>query len=412
MEHDVLTRLFRSEFSKMVAVISRSFGLEHLETAEDIVSETFMLATENWQKNGIPENPQAWLYTVAKNKTHRYFKRKTIFSQKVAPAFQQQIESTVFQDENFSTQNIRDSRLQMMFAICNPVIAGEAQIALALRVLCGFGIDEIAEAFFTTKETINKRLYRAKEKLRAEQIQMELPGNRDINKRLNVVLHILYLLFNEGYYSTTGNQVLRKDLCSEALQLAVLLTEFESTNLPKTNALVALMCYHSSRFPARENAANGAVTLDEQERHLWDRDLIKAGSLYLSKAAEGNEITSYHLEARIAFCHAELTADKEKWPEILKAYDMLIEINNSPGVIINRIYAIYRVHGAMAALEETDKYYNVRDSHYYYTLLGELYLHVDKEKARSNFLRALSLARSAHDKQMLQYKIDRLKGEP
>ena len=386
-----------------------------MQLAEDVVQDTFIKAIENWAINGLPDNPAAWLFTVARNKATDVVRKQQKQKQQfeaygLLMQSEYSLAATIHTLVNDRT--LDDDRLQMMFVCCHPLLSSEASITLILKTICGLTVTEIASAFLTGYDTIEKRLYRAKQTFRENKIPFELPAETVLEERLERVLTCIYLLFNEGYYSTTGNQVLRKDLCSEALQLAVLLTEFESTNLPKTNALVALMCYHSSRFPARENAANGAVTLDEQERHLWDRDLIKAGSFYLSKAAEGNEITSYHLEARIAFCHAELTADKEKWPEILKAYDMLIEINNSPGVIINRIYAIYRVHGAMAALEETDKYYNVRDSHYYYTLLGELYLHVDKEKARSNFLRALSLARSAHDKQMLQYKIDRLKGEP
>ena len=235
----------------MVAVISKLFGLQHIEIAEDIVSETFLQATETWGQKGIPPNPTAWLYAVAKQKTLYHFRRNKILDQKVIPELKNTSDTTDEIGEiNFSMDNIKDSQLQMMFAVCNPAIASEAQIALALRILCGFGIDEIAEAFLTNKETINKRLFRAKEKLRTEKISLEWPGDKEINSRLDNVLHIIYLLFNEGYYSTTQNQVLRKDLCLEALRLGILLTEFNRTNQPKTNALIALMCFHSSRFDA------------------------------------------------------------------------------------------------------------------------------------------------------------------
>ena len=239
-QQESLKHLFQQEFSKMVAVISKLFGLQHIEIAEDIVSETFLKATETWGIKGIPKNPTAWLYTVAKQKTLYHFRRNKIFKDKVIPELKTaQIASKEIQ-VNFSSENIKDSQLQMMFAVCNPLIASEAQIGLALRILCGFGIDEIAEAFLSNKETINKRLFRAKEKLRMEKVQMELPLENEIASRLNNVLHIIYLLFNEGYYSKTQNQILRKELCIEALRLGLMLTEYERTNLPKTNALIAL----------------------------------------------------------------------------------------------------------------------------------------------------------------------------
>ncbi|HEY0611553.1 MAG TPA: DUF6596 domain-containing protein, partial [Chitinophaga sp.] len=216
---ETLKQLFQQEFSKMVAVISKLFGLQHIEIAEDIVGETFLLAAETWGVKGMPPNPTAWLYAVAKQKTLYHFRRNKIYEQKVLPAVASGQEKDYEPELNFSQQNIKDSQLQMIFAVCNPAIASEAQIGLALRILCGFGIDEIAEAFLSNKETINKRLFRAKEKLRAEMISLEWPGDKEINNRLDNVLHIIYLLFNEGYYSTTQNQVLRKDLCLEALQL-------------------------------------------------------------------------------------------------------------------------------------------------------------------------------------------------
>src|SRR4030095_1912575 len=248
-EFESLKHLFQQEFSKMVAVISKLYGLQHMEMAEDIVSETFLVAAETWGLKGMPENPAAWLYAVAKQKTLYQFRRNKIFTQKIVRELKSQLTETDETEElNFSLENIKDSQLQMMFAICNPSIASEAQIGLALRILCGFSIDEIAEAFLTNKETINKRLFRAKEKLRTEKVKMEFPAESELRSRLDNVLHVIYLLFNEGYYSTTQNQILRKDFCLEAMRLGIILTEYEKTNLPKTNALMALMCFHASRF--------------------------------------------------------------------------------------------------------------------------------------------------------------------
>ena len=211
-----------------------------------------------------------------------------------------QKEEDEFIEFNFSLDNIRDSQLRMLFAVSNPAIASEAQIGLALRILCGFGIDEIAEAFFTSKDTINKRLFRAKEKLRSEKISMKLPPVNQIANRVDNVLHIIYLLFNEGYYSKTKNQILRKDLCLEALRLALLLTEYERTNLPATNALIALMCFHSSRFEARTTDKDSLVLYEQQDEKLWNRELINQGIHFLDLSVRGNELSTYHLEARIA----------------------------------------------------------------------------------------------------------------
>src|SRR5580692_2461145 len=224
-EKETIKALFQREFSTMVAVISRRFGLPHIEIAEDIVSETFLLAIQHWELNGIPPNPTGWLYKSAQRKTLYHFKRAKILEHKIVPELSLANEDKYSLPElDFSRENIKDSQLRMLFAICNPAIASEAQIGLALRILCGFGIDEIAEAFLSNKETINKRLFRAKEKLRAEKVKMELPSEDEINKRMGNVLHIIYLLFNEEYYSTTQNEVIRKDLCLEAVRLGLLLT--------------------------------------------------------------------------------------------------------------------------------------------------------------------------------------------
>ena len=392
----------------MVAVISKSFGLEHIELAEDIVSETFLTAAETWRGKDIPVNPTAWLYAVAKQKTLSGFRRNKILEQKVIPAIKTtQDQSHENADMDFSSQNIKDSQLQMMFAVCNPAIASEAQIALALRILCGFSIDEIAEAFLTNKETINKRLFRAKERLRTEAIKLEMPSDHQTNDRLDNVLHIIYLLFNEGYYSSTQNQILRKDLCFEALHLGLLLTEFERTNQPKTNALLALMCFHASRFNARQSEGRHFILYEHQDESLWDKDLIEKGKFFLDAAAEGNEISSYHLEAGIAFWHCQKEDTEEKWENILQHYNLLLQINYSPIVALNRTYALYKARGKQTALTEAEKL-QLTNNHFYFTLLGELYSGIDNKKAIKNFQAAISLARTGTEKESIGEKMREL----
>ncbi len=404
-ENRSLKELFQQEFRKMVAVISKQFGLQHIELAEDIVSETFLLAAETWGMKGIPENPTAWLYVVAKQKTLYHFRRNKIYEEKVVPELTGA--SVKAEETDFSTQNIRDSQLQMLFAICTPAIASEAQIGLALRILCGFGIDEIAEAFLTNKETINKRLFRAKEKLREEKIKMELPPENEVSSRLSNVLHILYLLFTEGYYSKTQNAILRKDLCLEALRLCLMLTEYKLTDQPQTNALLALMCFHASRFNARQTSEDALILYEDQNEALWDQALIQQGVYFLDRSAQGEEITSYHLEAHIAYWHCIKEDTLEKWTDILYLYDQLLTINYSPSVALNRAFALYKVRGAQAALKEAEQLQLVHN-HFYFILLGELYKEIDTKKARSNFERAWSLAKTETEKQDIQQKIDSL----
>jgi RNA polymerase sigma-70 factor (ECF subfamily) len=408
MEQVVLKQLFQQEFSKMVAVISKLYGLQHIETAEDIVGETFLAAAETWGLKGLPANPPAWLYAVAKQKTLYHFRRNRILDQKVIPELiTRQAATEEMNDLDFSNENIRDSQLQMLFAVCNPAIASEAQIGLALRILCGFGIDEIAEAFLSNKETINKRLFRAKEKLRSGHIRLEMPPEQEIAPRLTNVLHVLYLLFSEGYYSKTQNGNLRKEFCVEALRLCLMLTAYEKTNLPVTNALVALMCFHASRFDARQSREDALILYEDQDENLWNMDLVSQGIHYLNLSAEGNEMTSYHIEARIAYWHCIKEDTVKKWEEILGLYDQLLEVNYSPGVVLNRMYALYKAKGHKVALAETEKL-QMDNSHFYFLLLGELHRHADKEKAIENFQQAMQLARTQTEKEEIREKIDRL----
>jgi RNA polymerase sigma-70 factor (ECF subfamily) len=417
-QHESLKHLFQQEFSKMVAVISKLFGLQHIEIAEDIVSETFLVASETWGIKGIPNNQTAWLYAVAKQKALYHFRRNKIFEKKIVPEIvSRQVDSTGEEEPNFSDQNIKDSQLQMLFAVCNPAIASEAQIGLALRILCGFGIDEIAEAFLSNKETINKRLFRAKEKLRTEKVSMDLPSEHEITHRLDNVLHVIYLLFNEGYYSKTRNEVLRKELCLEAMRLGLMLTEYTRTNQPKTNALIALMCFHASRFNARQqNDPNISrlILYDEQNKDLWDQSLINQGWHFLNLSAQGNEITSYHLEARIASWHCVKEDSKEKWNDILRLYDQLLLINYSPSVALHRIFALYKANEGMpdnqarrTALHEAEKL-QFENNHFYFLLVGELYKSIDTNKAKINFEKAYALAKTELERQIIQEKIHSL----
>jgi RNA polymerase sigma factor (sigma-70 family) len=408
MQNDqLLPNLYRTEYRKIVAVLARLFGFEHIQIAEDIAGDTFLQATETWAKK-IPDNPAAWLYTVAKNKAKDHLKHNTIFTTKVSPAIQYESSQVSELEIDLSEENINDSQLQMMFAICQPIIPTEAQIGLALRILCGFGIDEIADAFLSNKEAINKRLFRAKEKLREEQGKIEFPNTNEIDKRLETVLLTLYLLFNEGYYSTSGNINLRRDLCLEAMRLNHLLVNNKSTDLPAVNALFALMCFHASRFDARIDKDGEMIIYDEQDTSLWNDELISRGTNYLIRAAHGEELSRYHLEAAIAFWHTQKKDSTEKWENILQLYNKLLILEYSPMAALNRTYALAKADGKEKAIVEAEKLTQLTGNHLYHSLLGYLYTGIDKAMALQHLQQAFKLAKGKAEKNRIKKNIEAL----
>lgn len=401
----LIPHLFRTEYRKIVSVLCRHFGFTHMETAEDLASDTFLTAAQTWGIKGIPQNPVAWLYNVAKNKARNHVQRDNVFDQKIAPDLKSGGEGFLEQDIDLSPQNINDSQLQMMFAICHPAIPVESQIGLSLRILCGFGIEEIADAFLTNKETINKRLFRAREKLREANIPIELPAAASIDARLTTVLKTIYLLFNEGYYSLGPSHTLRRELCFEAMRLCTMLVEHAPTNRPAVNALLSLMCFHASRFDARINAAGELILYDEQDTNLWNTDLISKGGYFLHCAASGSTLTQYHLEAGIAYWNTRKEDSQEKWESILQLYNQLLQIEYSPIAALNRTYALSKANGKAGAIIEAEKL-KLTNHHFYYLLLGELYTGVDQPKALQHFQQALLLARTDPERQAIQKKID------
>jgi RNA polymerase sigma factor (sigma-70 family) len=405
-KEELIPHLFRTEYRKIVSVLARHFGFIHIETAEDIANETFLTATHSWGLQGVPSNPTAWLYRVAANKAKNYLHR-TKTESKIVGEIKNDSEAAQEIDVDLSPQNINDSQLQMMFAVCHPSISAESQIGLSLRILCGFGIDEIADAFLTSKETIQKRLTRAKEKLREEKIKIALPEGSAMEERLSSVLTTIYLLFNEGYYSGSRNKTVRKELCFEAMRLCYMLIENKDTNTPPTNALLSLMCFHASRFEARVDENGGLILYDEQDTTLWNTDLISKGGYFLNCASRGNKISKYHLEAGIAYWNTHKADTQQKWENILLLYNQLLQIEYSPVAALNRTYALSKVKGKHHAIGEAEKL-RLTDNHFYFALLGELYTGVDNVLAKQHYQQAFSLARTDAERQSFQRKINDL----
>jgi RNA polymerase sigma-70 factor (ECF subfamily) len=404
-QDELIPHLFRTEYSKIVAVLCHSFDLKHLEVAEDIASETFLKATEVWSIKGVPDNPTAWLYTVAKNKIKDHFKHHAVVDRQIKDSLKETNHASE-QDFEFNNQHIADSQLAMIFAVCNPGNSIEAQICLALQILCGFSVEEIANAFLTNTETIKKRLHRARVILRDDNFQIKALCEAEIKTRLDVVLKTLYLLFNEGYSSKTNNQLIRKELCSEAVRLTFILTENSLTNTPEANALLSLLCFQSSRLDARTDNNGEVVLFDKQDKSLWNETLIEKGNQYLAIASTGSELSKYHLEAAIAYWHTTPN-DTHKWQHILQLYNQLILIEYSPITALNRAFAIAKVYGHKEGIHEAEKLKLINNNQYH-SLLGFLYSEIDIKTAIEQYEQAIALTKSKTEHQTLIKEIKRL----
>lgn len=412
--HQTVDHLFRVESGKMVAVLVKLFGLPQVELAQDIVQETLVTALETWKLKGTPDNPRAWLYQVAKNRTLDHLRRNRTFQRTIAPQLAASLENeTLTQrrlDDFFLETEIEDAQLRMMFACCHPAIPGDAQLILMLRTLCGLSIAEIAAAFLAQEDTVAKRLYRAKEKIRTANLVLEVPSGPVLIERLDAVLQAVYLLFNEGYKSTSTDTVIRLDLCDEALRLGALLANHPLGNLPKTNALMALMCYHASRFDTRVDPDGNIVLLEHQDRSRWDRSLIAVAYRYFAASFSGSDLSEYHIEAAIASYHAQASRfEATNWQAIFYCYELLHKINPSPFVALNRAIARGYAEGAAAGIEALLRIEGL-DKHYlYHTALGDFYRKSDElEKARQAYKKAMGHAQLPAERKVLWDKIQTL----
>jgi RNA polymerase sigma-70 factor (ECF subfamily) len=404
----IVDHLFRHESGKMIAVLSKLLGLQNLQAAQDISQDTLLQALYTWSHKGLPENPTAWLYRVAKNKAVDYLRREKTFrgvraqhAYLLHPAYPANDVHPIFESEQ-----IEDSQLRMIFACCHPSIPTDSQIALALKTLCGLSVTEIAQAFLKDEETIAKRIYRAKEKIRAQKIQLELPSPTELPPRLDAVLHCLYLLFNEGYNSSQPRQLIREGLCEEAMRMAYMLTQVPLTNLPSTNALLALFCFQASRLQARLDDGGNIILLKHQDRRKWHQPLIQKGCFFLEKATK-NEISTYHLEAAIAYLHAIAPSfEATDWKAIHYLYTILAGQNPTPFIALNKAIAASYAVNKQAALEELQQIKGLQNYYLYHTAIGEIYYDLNrKEDAKYYYEKALRLTTSLAEQQLLQEKI-------
>ncbi len=351
----LVDHLFRHQYGRMVAGLTRVFGSDYLDLVEDVVQEALLRALRAWPFEGIPREPEAWLVQVARNLALDALRHKKMTERKQA-----QLDSwadaagRAHIGEELPAE-VADDTLSMMFMCCHPSLAASARVALTLKTLCGFGVDEIARALLAKEATVAQGLTRAKARLQREVVAFSVPPAHELPARLDSVLDVLYLLFNAGYSAAKGENMVREDLVREAMRLVALLLSMPSTAMPKVHALASLLHFQAARLPARIDAVGEPLTLPQQDRARWDRTAIAAGFAHFERSLDGAELTSYHVEAAIASCHAAAPsyADTD-WCAILRRFDQLVQIADSPVVRLNRAVAVAKVHGVAPALVELD----------------------------------------------------------
>lgn len=400
----------------MVSVLTKIFGAEHLQMAEDVVQDTLLKAMNTWIINGIPNNPSAWLYTVAKNKAMDIIRRNKHSKQfdfsdneKILLTSNYTFSETM--DSFWAEDLVKDDMLRMMFTCCHPEISDDSQVTLILKTLCGFSTEEIAKAFLTSEDTISKRLYRTKEFFREKKVKLVIPSVDELKQRTDAVLNSIYLLFNEGYNSTSAEELIREDLIAEAMRLCALLMESEYTRQPEVYALMALMCFHASRTQSRLSTAGEIILLPRQDRCKWNYNLINEGNELMNKAAFGNVISKYHIEAAIAFEHCTApNFESTNWHKILEYYTWLGKIAPSPIAELNKAVAILQVHGpakALTAIEKISDKKKLETFYLYHSLLGEIHSRLNNTTlAKKHFETAIEQTHSETEKKMLRNKVE------
>ncbi|HSE41958.1 MAG TPA: sigma-70 family RNA polymerase sigma factor, partial [Acidobacteriota bacterium] len=363
--HNLVDHLFRQKSGQITAILVKIFGFEHIDLAQDVVQDVLIKAIQQWPFSGVPQNPGGWLLNAAKNRAIDILRREKLFKEK-----QPEILRQINQNMDHPEQNLfEDEQLTLMFTCCHPQLSQEIQTALILKTLCGFSVDEIGRAFLTQPATIAQRLVRAKRKIKEENIRFEIPHDKELSTRLITVLHVLYLLFNEGYSATEGEDLVRQDLCEEAVRLGSLLAAHPAGNYPETHALLALMLFHASRFQTRTDSDGNLMVLSEQDRTRWDRKLMNRALYHLDRAASGQKLSEYHIEASIAAYHATApNYESTDWKAILGFYDMLISMNRSPVLLLNRAVALCMVEGVESGLKELDQLKDLPSLKEYYLL--------------------------------------------
>lgn len=411
----LVDHLFRHKAGEMIAILTRHVGARHLGLVEDVVQEALTRALRDWPFKGVPADPSAWLFRVARNAALDAVRRhatRTRYEADVVDLLESRLAS---EDARSFATEIADDQLRLIFIACHPAISPAARVALTLRTVGGFGVGEIARAFLVPEPTIAQRLVRAKRLIADQELPYAVPGPDELAERLSSVIDVLYSMFNEGYGASSGDDLVRFDLCAEAVRLAEIVAAHPVTGNPETFALAALMRFQGARLPARQNEAGDLLLLPDQDRDQWDQTWIARGVEHLAQAGEGERLTRLHLEAGIAACHA-VAPDYAgtDWAMIVQHYAALVARDDSPVLVLNQAVAVAEVDGPAAGLAIARQVAEAPALKGYYFLpatLGELYRRLgDREAAAAAFGLALSLARAEPVRRFLQGRLDEVAG--
>jgi RNA polymerase sigma-70 factor (ECF subfamily) len=407
----LVEHFFRHESGRLVSVLARVFGLRHLDLVEDMVQSALLEALHSWRVHGIPDNPSAWMHRVARNRVLDALRNRDTLL-RLAPSWARlrpQVTEPEL-DDLFLDSQIEDSQLRLMFACCHPALSRENQIALTLKSLCGFSNAEIAHGLLISEESVKKRIQRARQHLEAARVELAVPSAEELGERLNSVHQCLYLLFNEGYSASSGESVVRLDLCEEAARLCHLLSEHAHCRSPSTYALLALMLFHAARLEARTGDQGQLLLLEDQDRTKWNQDLLAHARWALDRSATGQTISSFHLEAGIALLHCSAPSFQETdWGSILRLYDLLVRMQPSPVYRLNRGIVLAHLEGPSAGIRAIESLTGDPSLRYYHLLdatLGELYRRTgDLARARLHLERARDATQSARERAFLDRRL-------
>ena len=404
----LLDHLFRREAGRMVAWLAGLLGAQHLQLAEDAVQEAMLRAAQTWPFYAVPEKPEAWLFRVAHNYAISALRRA---ARQDGDTLIAALEARAGDLETFELEeSLRDEELRMIFLCCHPELSQEARVTLSLKLVCGFGVGEIARLSLAEETAIAQRLVRAKRTIRAKQLPLAMPCRDELSARLDSVLEVIYLMFSGGYAAHAGEELIRKDVCHEALRLGLLIAA-SAMGAPRVDALVALMALQAARLSARTDAAGDLVLLEEQDRSLWDREFIALGFCYFERSIAGDEISTWHVQAAIATMYAKAErAEAIDWVAILDNYDQLWTMTQSPVVALNRAVAVMRVHGAAVALRELDLLAGsevLRGYHLLPAVRGQMLAELGRnEEAATAFAESLQCKCSEPERRFLQRRLE------
>ena len=411
----LLEHLFRREAGRMVAWLARQLGSQHLQLAEDAAQEAMLRAAQLWPFHGVPEKPERWMFRVAQNyaiSSLRQAATEDRNAEKLIRILENRPQNA---DDLELDESLRDDELCMIFMCCHPELSQDARVALSLKLVAGFGAGEIARVFLVEETTVAQRLVRAKKTIREKRVPLTMPRNRELKERFDSVLEVIYLMFSSGYAAGSGEELIRQDVCLEALRLGRLIAA-SSMNAPRVDALVALMALQAARLPARTDAAGDLVLLEEQDRALWDVGLIAMGFSYFGRSVAGEEVSEWHVQAAIAATYAMAKSAAEiDWSAILKHYDQLMTMTGSPVVALNRAVAVMRVHGAEAGLHALEPLEGQPALAGYYLLpavRGQMLIEAGRmSEAEVAFLKAVDCPCSEPERRFLREQLESCRRE-